>query len=83
MRLRFEHDREVNTLYIYLREIPDGGVARTIELEDGLNLDVDEEGRTLGLEVVDADDFYRLLDRLGGELDIPLRVEDVKDFALT
>jgi uncharacterized protein YuzE len=82
MRLRLEHDAEVNALYIYLRDIPDGAVARTIELEDGLNLDVDEEGNTLGIEVVDADDFYRLIDRLGGELDIPLKIEDVRDFAL-
>ncbi len=78
MRLRFEHDTEVNALYIYRREIADGGIASTIELQDGVNLDVDEQGRTLGIEFVDADDFYPFRDRLGGELDIPERAADLK-----
>lgn len=82
MSLRFEHDTEVNALYIYLRgEIPAGGVARTIELEEGVNLDVDDQGRTLGLEFVDAEYFYPFLDNRGGELDIPERVEDARDLA--
>ncbi len=81
MALRFEHDTEVNALYIYFREIADGAVARTSKLEDGVNLDVDVDGRTLGIEFVDAGDFYPFLDRRGGELDIPDRVEDVKGLA--
>lgn len=81
MALRFEHDTEVNALYIYFREIPAGRVACTIELQEGVNLDADASGRTLGLEFVDADDFYPFLDRRGGELAIPDRVEDPKDLA--
>lgn len=69
--MRFELDTEVNALYIYFRDIPAGGVARTIELEDGVNLDVDDQGRTLGLEFVEADDFHRFLEDRGGHLDIP------------
>jgi hypothetical protein len=31
--MRFEYDKEVNALYIYLwGKIPEGGVARTVEL---------------------------------------------------
>lgn len=59
--MRFEHDKEVNALYIYIREIPAGGVARTIELDEGVNLDVDAEEKVLGMEFVEADDFYRYL----------------------
>lgn len=81
MTLRFEHDREVNALYIYFREIPEGGVARTLELQEGVNLDLDDQGRTLGLEFVHADDFYPFLDGRGGKLSIPDRVEDTKDLA--
>jgi uncharacterized FlaG/YvyC family protein len=29
--MRFEYDKEVNALYIYVREIADGAVARQIE----------------------------------------------------
>lgn len=82
MSLRFEHDAEVNALYIYLRgKIPAGGVARTIELEKGVNLDVDDQGRTLGLEFVGAEYFYPFLDSRGGELDIPEHVGDARDLA--
>jgi uncharacterized protein YuzE len=80
--MRFEYDKEANALYIYLREIEPGGVARTIELEDGVNLDVDGEGRTLGLEFVYADDFHGFIERHGGGLEIPERAEDIKGFSL-
>lgn len=80
--MRFELDTEVNALYIYFREIPAGGVARTVELEDGVNLDIDREGRTLGLEFVDAGDFYKFLQDHDGELDIPERAEDIKGLSL-
>jgi uncharacterized protein YuzE len=79
--MRFELDTEVNALYIYFREIPAGSVARTIELQEGINLDVDAEGRILGLEFVDADDFHRYLAEHGGTLDIPERIEDLKGLA--
>lgn len=77
--MRFEFDREVNALYIYLRgeSIPAGGVARTIELAEGVNLDVDKEGRTLGLEFVDLEDFRRFLEDHDGVIDIPERAEDL------
>lgn len=78
--MRFELDSEVNALYIYLRgeTIPDGGVARTIEVEDGVNLDIDSEGLVLGMEFIDADDFPRFLQRHGGRLDVPEREEDIR-----
>lgn len=81
--MRFELDTEANALYIYLRgeSIPAGGVARTIELQEGINLDVDAEGWILGIEFVYADDFHRYLAERGGELDIPERAEDLKDAA--
>ncbi len=82
--MRFELDSEVNALYIYLRgeAIPDGGVARTIEIEEGVNLDIDSGGFVLGMEFIDADDFPRFIERHGGGLDIPERVEDIKGFSL-
>lgn len=80
--MRFELDTEADALYIYFREIGPGEVARTVELEEGVNLDIDAEGRTLGLEFVYADDFRRFLADHGGELDIPERVEDLKGFSL-
>jgi uncharacterized protein YuzE len=83
--VRFELDSEVNALYSYLcgGAIGPGEVARTVELEESVNLDIDSEGRVSGLEFVDADDFGRFLAEHGGGLDIPERAEDLKGFALT
>jgi uncharacterized protein YuzE len=75
--MRFEYDKEVNTLYIYVREIPDGAVARNIELQEGVYLDADEEGRTFGREFLDLENFREWLERNGGRVEIPERVADL------
>jgi uncharacterized protein YuzE len=57
--MRIEYDREVDALYVRLQE---KYVARTIEIEEGLNLDLDENGKLIGLEVLDATERYSLAD---------------------
>jgi uncharacterized protein YuzE len=52
-------NKEVDALYIRLQE---KYVARTLEIEEGLNLDLDEEGKLIGLEVLDATERYTLSD---------------------
>jgi uncharacterized protein YuzE len=75
--VRFTFDKEANALYVCLR-----GVAETIEIEDGINLDIDSEGFVPGMEFVYADDFLRFIERRGGGLDIPERVENAENFSL-
>ncbi len=75
--MRFEYDKDVNALYIYVREIPVGAVARNIELQEGVYLDADEDGRTFGVEFLDLDNFREWLNRHGGRVEIPERVEDL------
>ncbi len=57
--MKIEYDREVDALYIRLQE---KYVARTLEIEEGLNLDLDEDGKLIGLEVLDATERYPLAD---------------------
>ena len=57
--MRIEYDREVDALYVRLQQ---KYVARTIEIEEGLNLDLDEDGKLIGLEVLDATEKYSLTD---------------------
>jgi uncharacterized protein YuzE len=57
--MKIEYDREVDALYIRLQE---KYVARTVEIEEGLNLDLDENGKLIGLEVLDATERYTLAD---------------------
>ncbi len=57
--MKIEYDKEVDALYVRLQE---KYVARTIEIEEGLNLDIDDEGKLIGLEVLDATRRYSLSD---------------------
>jgi uncharacterized protein YuzE len=57
--LRVEYDSEADAAYIYfVEEIRAGGVARTVPVDGEdpwmVNLDVDVEGRIVGLEGLDA-----------------------------
>ncbi|MDM8552895.1 DUF2283 domain-containing protein [Desulfobacterales bacterium HSG2] len=57
--MRIEYDREVDSLYIRIQEKE---VSRTREIEDGLNLDIDEHGKVIGLEIIAAAERYELKD---------------------
>jgi uncharacterized protein YuzE len=53
--MKIEYDREVDALYIRVQEKQ---VTRTQEVTEGVNLDFDEEGKLIGLEILDATERY-------------------------
>lgn len=53
--MKIEYDKEADALYIGISET---GVARTEELEGGVNLDFDDKGRLVGIEVVGVSERY-------------------------
>ncbi|MEK7821907.1 MAG: DUF2283 domain-containing protein [Planctomycetota bacterium] len=55
--MKIEYDREVDALYIRIQEKE---VSRTKEVAEGVNLDIDEEGKIIGLEIVGATERYSL-----------------------
>lgn len=57
--MKIEYDREVDSLYIMIQEKE---VARTKELEEGINLDLDKEGKIIGFEIIGATEKYNLKD---------------------
>jgi len=57
--MRIEYDSEIDALYIRMQE---KYVDKTVEIEEGLNLDLDENGKLIGLEVLDATERYSLAD---------------------
>jgi uncharacterized protein YuzE len=57
--VNIEYDKEVDALYIRLQE---KYVDRTIEIEEGVNIDLDDKGLLIGLEVLDATKRYSLSD---------------------
>ena len=57
--MKIEYDREVDALYVRLQE---KYVERTIEIEEGINIDLDESGKLIGIEILDATERYSLSD---------------------
>lgn len=53
--MRIEYDKEADAAYIYVNgEIKKGEAAKTISLNDTINLDFDKDNKLLGIEVLDA-----------------------------
>lgn len=53
--MKFEYDKEADAAYVYIKyPIKDGEVKKTIELNENIVLDFDEEGKLLGIEILDA-----------------------------
>ena len=53
--MRIEYDNDADALYI---RIQDKEVFRTQEVEEGVNVDLDEKGRVVGLEIIGATERY-------------------------
>jgi uncharacterized protein YuzE len=53
--MKIEYDREVDAIYIRIQEKE---VARTKEIEEGINLDMDDEDKIIGLEIIGATERY-------------------------
>ena len=52
--MEITYDKEADAAYIYFKEIENGEVVQTISLNDSVNIDLDAEGRTLGIEILNA-----------------------------
>ncbi len=57
--MKIEYDKEVDALYIRIQE---KYVAHTKELEEGINLDIDEDNNIIGLEIIGATERYNKKD---------------------
>lgn len=53
--MKIEYDKEVDALYIRIQEKT---VARTREIEEGINIDFDADGKVIGLEIIGATERY-------------------------
>ena len=52
--MRIEIDKEADAAYIYFKEISPAEVKQTISLNDSINIDLNAEGKTIGIEILDA-----------------------------
>lgn len=49
--MRIEYSKEADALYVYFRQLP---VAKSKEVEEGVVIDIGEDGHIIGIEVLDA-----------------------------
>lgn len=49
--MKITYDREVDALYIQLRDVK---ASHSVDFEEGVTIDVDEKGHIVGLELLDA-----------------------------
>tara|TARA_B100000315_G_C14398960_1_gene505572 strand:- start:383 stop:586 length:204 start_codon:yes stop_codon:yes gene_type:complete len=54
MEMRIQFDKEADAAYIYFKEISAGEAVNTISLNKSINLDLDKDGKILGIEVLNA-----------------------------
>jgi uncharacterized protein YuzE len=52
--MKIEYDRYAKALYIKLQEKERG---RTLEINENLNLDIDEKGNLVGIEILNPEDY--------------------------
>jgi len=54
MEMRIEFDADADAAYIYFKDIAKGEVDKTISLNESIKVDIDKNGITLGIEVLNA-----------------------------
>jgi uncharacterized protein YuzE len=52
--MKTNYDKEADAAYIYFKDIGPGEVVQTISLNDVINVDLDKDGKALGIEILDA-----------------------------
>ena len=54
MEMKITYDKEADAVYIYFKEIAEGEVVQTISLNESVNIDLGKDGKTLGIEILNA-----------------------------
>jgi uncharacterized protein YuzE len=49
--MKIEYDKEADALYIILRDVP---ATDSKDLDEGVTIDLDDDGKIVGLEILDA-----------------------------
>ena len=57
--MRIEYSKDVDALYIRLREAQ---IEDSMDIEEGVTVDLDEKGHIVGIEILDASEKMNLAD---------------------
>ena len=54
MEMKITFDKQADAAYIHFKNVLPGEVSKTISLNDSINVDLGSNGKTLGIEILDA-----------------------------
>ncbi|MBM4278484.1 MAG: DUF2283 domain-containing protein [Deltaproteobacteria bacterium] len=57
--MKIEYSKDIDVLYIRLREVQ---IEDSMDIEEGVTVDLDEKGHIVGLEILDASEKMNLTD---------------------
>ena len=52
--MKITFDADADAAYLYFKEIANGEVQNTISLNESVNIDLDAQGKVIGIEILDA-----------------------------
>ncbi len=89
--MNLKKDGVTGSLYLRYREgvirdpgcLPEGLVEESLELDEGVYMDLDKDGFVIGIEFLSLEEFGAFLDKHPDGVDIPDRVEDPAHFRLS
>lgn len=89
--MNLKKDRTTGSLYLRYRKgvisdpdrLPEGLVEETLELDEGVYMDLDKDRYVIGVEFLSLEEFGDFLEKHPEGVEIPDRVEDPAHFRLS
>jgi len=76
--MRIEYSKDVDALYIRLREVQ---IEDSMDIEEGVTVDLDEKGHIVGIEILDASEKMNLTDLVNVSIE-NLPIEKIETTAI-
>ncbi len=76
--MKIEYSKDVDALYIRLREAQ---IEDSMDIEEGVTVDLDEKGHIVGIEILDASEKMNLTDLVNVSIE-NLPIEKIETTAL-
>jgi uncharacterized protein YuzE len=76
--VKFKRDPRSGAVYLRLREPSPEGVFETLVVDEGVYMDVDEDGFVIGIEFLSLEDFGEYIEAFPGGWEVPEHSAKVK-----
>jgi uncharacterized protein YuzE len=76
--MKIEYSKDIDALYIRLREVQ---IEDSMDIEEGVTVDLDEKGHIVGIEILDASEKMNLSDLVNVSIE-NLPIEKIETAAI-